>query len=116
MSPVGPEPVTVTGEDAVEVKDPVKLQCSAVSVPAATYTWKFNGTLTDVKTAEYTIGNAVYKNTGTYTCEAYNAVTGKTSTSSHKLSVKGQSRLFRPKVRSELRRPLSSQSERVELC
>ncbi|XP_076023691.1 cell adhesion molecule CEACAM5 [Genypterus blacodes] len=86
----GPEPVALSGSDAVEVKDSVKLQCSSVSVPAASYIWKFNGTLMGVKTAEYTIEHAVFKNSGLYTCQAYNAVTGKTATSSHTLSVKGE--------------------------
>lgn len=86
----GPEPVELSGPEAVEVKDPVKLKCSSASVPAATYSWKFNGTAMTVKTAEYTIEHAVFKNSGLYTCEAANAVTGKTAVSSHTLSVKGE--------------------------
>ncbi|KAM3858549.1 cell adhesion molecule CEACAM5 [Diretmus argenteus] len=89
----GPEAATVTGEDAVEVTDVVKLKCSAVSVPAANYTWKFNGTMTSVKAADYSIEKAVYKNTGTYTCVAHNAVTGLTATFDHKLSVKEEGAL-----------------------
>ncbi|XP_060915228.1 carcinoembryonic antigen-related cell adhesion molecule 6 isoform X2 [Labrus mixtus] len=83
----GPEPVTVTGVNAVEVNEPVTLTCSAASVPAANFTWKFNGTMTAVKTAQYAIEKAVYKSTGTYTCEATNAVTGKTMKANHILSV-----------------------------
>ncbi|XP_071355421.1 cell adhesion molecule CEACAM5-like [Trachinotus anak] len=89
----GPEPPTVSGNGAVEVNDPVTLTCSSMSVPPANYTWKFNGTLTDVKTAQYTIEKAVYKNTGTYTCEAHNAITGKTATHTHNLSVKEEGAL-----------------------
>ncbi|XP_058475196.1 carcinoembryonic antigen-related cell adhesion molecule 6-like [Solea solea] len=89
----GPDPAAVAGEDAVEVNDKVTLTCSAMSVPPANFTWKFNGTVTDVKTAQYTIEKALYKNSGTYTCEAYNAITGKTSTSNHKLSVKEEGAL-----------------------
>ncbi|XP_044192063.1 carcinoembryonic antigen-related cell adhesion molecule 1-like [Thunnus albacares] len=89
----GPEPAEVKGEDAVEVNDPVKMECAAVSVPPATYTWKFNGTLTKVTTAQYVIEKAVYKNTGTYTCEARNSVTGKTTTKAHNLSVKEEGAL-----------------------
>lgn len=66
------------------------LDCSAPSVPPAIFSWKFNNTLTDVKTAQYLIDMALYKNTGTYTCEAYNAVTGKSTAQSHFLSVKGE--------------------------
>ncbi|XP_073319630.1 cell adhesion molecule CEACAM5 [Pagrus major] len=89
----GPEPVDVKGDSAVEVNDKVTLTCAAASVPPANFTWKFNGTLTDVKTAEYVIEEAKYKNSGTYTCEANNAVTGKKSVSSHFLSVKEEGAL-----------------------
>lgn len=82
--------MTVTGESKVEVSDKVVLTCNAPSVPPANFTWKFNGTKTDVKTATYTIEKAVYKNTGTYVCEAHNAVTGKTVVSNHILAVKGE--------------------------
>ncbi|XP_060949177.1 carcinoembryonic antigen-related cell adhesion molecule 6 [Limanda limanda] len=89
----GPETAMVKGEDAVEVNDPITLTCSAASYPTANFTWKFNGTATDVKTDKYVIKEAKYKNTGTYTCEAHNAVTGKTVTSIHKLSVKEEGAL-----------------------
>uniref|UniRef100_A0AAQ4QSN9 Ig-like domain-containing protein n=2 Tax=Gasterosteus aculeatus aculeatus TaxID=481459 RepID=A0AAQ4QSN9_GASAC len=89
----GPEQATVTGQKAVEVNDKVTLDCSAPSVPPAIFSWKFNNTLTDVKTARYLIDMALYKNTGTYTCEAYNAVTGKTTAQSHFLSVKEEGAL-----------------------
>lgn len=82
----------VSGEGAVEVNDLVKLTCLAPSFPPANFTWKFNGTLTDVKTATFTLDKAVYKNTGTYMCEAHNSVTGKTTTATHNLSVKGKTR------------------------
>uniref|UniRef100_UPI003AAAD9F5 cell adhesion molecule CEACAM20-like isoform X3 n=1 Tax=Centroberyx gerrardi TaxID=166262 RepID=UPI003AAAD9F5 len=89
----GPEPVMLTGEDEVEVKDPVSIKCSAVSLPPANYTWKFNGTMTAVTTPEYAIPNAVYKNTGTYTCVAHNAVTGLTAMKSHNLAVREEGAL-----------------------
>lgn len=81
----------MVGDPAVEVDTNVVLTCSAASVPPANFTWKFNGTKTDVKTAQYQIEAARYKNTGMYMCEAHNAVTGKTSTYTHTLSVKGES-------------------------
>ncbi|XP_070970083.1 cell adhesion molecule CEACAM20-like [Oncorhynchus clarkii lewisi] len=89
----GPEAVSVKGDSAVEVKDRVTLKCTSVSLPAATYTWKFNGTRTDVMTAEYIIEAAVYKNTGIYTCEASNAVTGLSTAVAHQLSVKEEGTL-----------------------
>ncbi|XP_018545086.1 carcinoembryonic antigen-related cell adhesion molecule 5 [Lates calcarifer] len=85
----GPEPATVTGESEVELDAKVTLTCSAVSIPPANFTWKFNGTMTAVKTSQYVIDKAVYSNSGTYTCEAHNAVTGKTSKPvTHTLAVK----------------------------
>lgn len=89
----GPEQPTVTGAKATEVNRQVMLTCSAPSVPAASYTWKLNGTDTKINTAVYTIESAAYKDSGTYTCEAYNRITGKTTTTSHKLSVKEEGAL-----------------------
>ncbi|KAM4540141.1 cell adhesion molecule CEACAM20-like [Odontesthes bonariensis] len=84
----GPESVEVRGEEEVEVNTDVKLTCSSSSIPPATFTWKINGTVTSVVQKEYTITPAFYKDSGLYTCEAYNAITGKTVPASHKLSVK----------------------------
>lgn len=92
FSPDGPEEPKVSGEKAVEINDKVMLTCSAPSVPPANFTWRFNGTVTDVTTATYVIDKAVYKNTGTYTCEAHNAVTGERGQVTHSLSVKGKAR------------------------
>ncbi|XP_028296744.1 carcinoembryonic antigen-related cell adhesion molecule 5 [Gouania willdenowi] len=84
----GPETPVVEGRDAVEVEDLVTLVCSALSSPPANYTWKFNGTLTKEQSNTFTIDRAVYSDSGTYTCEASNAITGKKSASTHTLSVK----------------------------
>nr|XP_046273155.1 carcinoembryonic antigen-related cell adhesion molecule 5-like [Scatophagus argus] len=89
----GPESPTVTGEKEVEMNDPVKLTCVVDSVPPANITWKFNGTVTNVKTTTYSIEKAAFKNTGTYTCEAHNSVTGKTTSFTHSLSVKEEGAL-----------------------
>ncbi|TNM92647.1 hypothetical protein fugu_018049 [Takifugu bimaculatus] len=89
----GPEEPKVSGEKAVEINDKVTLTCSAPSVPPANFTWRVNGTVTDVTTATYVIDKAVYKNTGTYTCEAHNAVTGRTGQVTHSLSVKEEGSL-----------------------
>lgn len=84
----GPEPAMVMGNSEVEVNTDVVLTCAAASTPAANFTWKFNGTLTPVKTAQYKIEKARYKNSGTYTCEAHNAITGKKTAFTHTLAVK----------------------------
>lgn len=89
----GPEPVVLTGASAVEVTDPVKLECSAPSLPPATYTWKFNGTKTMETTNQYVINQAEFSHAGTYTCEAYNSETKKTSRKDIFLSVKEEGAL-----------------------
>ncbi|KAM7373700.1 hypothetical protein PAMP_008534 [Pampus punctatissimus] len=98
----GPEAAVVTvvpdnelesGGKAIEVNDRVEFTCSAASIPPATFVWKFNGTATNVKTAQYVIEKARYKNTGTYTCEAYNSITGMTTVKTRKLSVKEEGAL-----------------------
>lgn len=89
----GPETVVLSGDAEVEVNDPVKLDCSAPSLPPANYTWKFNGTLTPVTSDHYVIDHALYSNTGTYTCEAHNAETGGTSSKSVFVSVKEEGAL-----------------------
>lgn len=90
MSSDGPEEPRVTGPEATEVNDRVTLTCSAPSVPPANFTWTFNGTLTAVTTATYVIDKVAFKDTGTYMCEAHNAVTGGRRQSKHFLSVKGE--------------------------
>uniref|UniRef100_A0A8P4GGX2 Ig-like domain-containing protein n=2 Tax=Dicentrarchus labrax TaxID=13489 RepID=A0A8P4GGX2_DICLA len=89
----GPEAAMVKGEEKVEVNEEVTLTCSAVSVPPANFTWKFNGTATNVKGPTYVIPGAAYKNSGTYTCEANNVVTGKTTMHTHTLSVNAEGTL-----------------------
>ncbi|XP_041664760.1 carcinoembryonic antigen-related cell adhesion molecule 5-like [Cheilinus undulatus] len=89
----GPDSVQVDGEKAVEVNELVTIMCAAPSIPAANITWKFNGTLTSVTTAKYVIEKAVYKNSGTYTCEAQNPLTMKTMKATHTLSVKEEGAL-----------------------
>ncbi|XP_049332176.1 carcinoembryonic antigen-related cell adhesion molecule 5 [Astyanax mexicanus] len=85
----GPEKASITGPSKVEVEDTVELKCIAPSFPPSTYTWKFNDTLLEITTAEYKIEKPVYSNSGIYTCEARNSVTGLTQKATHNLKVKG---------------------------
>ncbi|CAF93841.1 unnamed protein product, partial [Tetraodon nigroviridis] len=89
----GPEEPTVTGEKVVEVNQRVTLTCSAPSVPPANFTWKVNGSATGVNTATFVVDKAAYKNTGTYTCEAHNTVTGGRGQVTHFLAVKEEGSL-----------------------
>lgn len=92
LCPDGPEQPTITGRKAVEVNQREELTCSAASVPPANYTWKLNNTATATTAAVFIIASATYKDTGTYTCEARNIITGKTTSTSHTLSVRGELR------------------------
>ncbi|KAL0962384.1 hypothetical protein UPYG_G00339380 [Umbra pygmaea] len=83
----GPEKVVITGKHSVHVDDLIQLMCEANSVPAATYAWMFNGSLVGLPTNNYTINLATLQNTGTYTCLATNSITGRASTSDHKVLV-----------------------------
>lgn len=90
MGAVGPEPAQVTGDKQVEENRRAVFTCAAPSIPPANFTWKLNGTLTNVTTEKYVIEKADLTNSGTYTCEAYNPVTGKSTTSSFNLEVKSK--------------------------
>ncbi|XP_038157035.1 carcinoembryonic antigen-related cell adhesion molecule 5 [Cyprinodon tularosa] len=85
----GPETFEVTGKKEVELGDDLDLRCSVQSVPPAKIIWKINGTVIPNETKEVlSLKDAKYKDSGIYTCEASNAVTGKNATSSSTLSVK----------------------------
>ncbi|XP_010901575.2 carcinoembryonic antigen-related cell adhesion molecule 5 [Esox lucius] len=84
----GPEEVVVEGKHAIHEQDSITLKCHSLSHPPAAYAWKFNGTQIAVVAAENTITAATFQNTGIYTCVASNAVTGKTISVDHMLSVK----------------------------
>uniref|UniRef100_A0A3Q4N7I4 Carcinoembryonic antigen-related cell adhesion molecule 5-like n=1 Tax=Neolamprologus brichardi TaxID=32507 RepID=A0A3Q4N7I4_NEOBR len=89
----GPEQPIITAKKAVEVNQRVDLTCSAASVPPANYTWKLNGTATTTTAPVFVITSATYQDTGTYTCEARNIITSKTTSNTHNLSVQGEGTL-----------------------
>ncbi|XP_051992535.1 carcinoembryonic antigen-related cell adhesion molecule 5 [Xyrauchen texanus] len=83
----GPENVKVSGKNAVKFDETIEISCSAESVPASTYTWKLNETMIDFSLASLRIEKASQKDSGTYTCEAHNPITGMTMKTTHKLAV-----------------------------
>ncbi|XP_053737759.1 carcinoembryonic antigen-related cell adhesion molecule 1-like isoform X2 [Synchiropus splendidus] len=83
----GPEQVTITGPDQVEVQSPFTLTCTAESTPAANFTWKHNGIMKG-SSSVFTVKKAQLSNNGTYVCEAQNNVAGKTLTKTHELFVR----------------------------
>lgn len=74
----------------VDLEGTVLLNCSASSVPPSDFTWKLNGTAVSEKSNVLTINKPKFEDSGTYTCEARNPITGKTVTFTHVLSVKGE--------------------------
>ncbi|XP_056336074.1 carcinoembryonic antigen-related cell adhesion molecule 5 [Danio aesculapii] len=83
----GPEKVEVKGKHAVKFEDYVELYCTAESVPPSTYKWKLNDTALNTSQQVYIINKAEDINSGMYTCEAFNNITGKTDKTTHKLAV-----------------------------
>ncbi|XP_031762554.1 carcinoembryonic antigen-related cell adhesion molecule 8-like isoform X2 [Xenopus tropicalis] len=71
----GPEYFKITGTLQVTSGYSTSLECSADSVPAPTYQWKFNGTNLESQTNPLYIQQATPENAGNYTCIGTNSVT-----------------------------------------
>ncbi len=74
----------------VDLGDHVSLFCSANSQPSASFSWKFNGTDTDVTTDTFTIDQTDFTHSGDYECTAWNSVTKRSASQKHALLVKGK--------------------------
>lgn len=69
----------------------VQINCSFASFPVPTFIWKFNDSILVGETKQcYTIQVFENKDSGIYTCEAFNSVTGLRKTASHNLMLKGK--------------------------
>ncbi|XP_039550222.1 carcinoembryonic antigen-related cell adhesion molecule 20-like isoform X3 [Pimephales promelas] len=84
----GPEDVSINGLDVVDLGVSVSLSCSANSKPFASFSWRFNGTDTNVTTDTFTIAETDFKHSGDYECTASNNVTKRSNSQSHALLVK----------------------------
>ncbi|XP_049902007.1 carcinoembryonic antigen-related cell adhesion molecule 5-like [Epinephelus moara] len=92
----GPENVQITGPSEIHLTETFTLTCSAESRPPATYTWMLNG-IKIHNSAVFTKDNIQHSDSGIYTCEAMNDVTGRKLSADHELSVTGAP-LFRGQV------------------
>ncbi|XP_071382191.1 cell adhesion molecule CEACAM5-like [Centroberyx affinis] len=63
----GPEKASIVGPSSAEIGTVTLLYCSATSVPAATFSWLFNGNQTDVHGAAYVIPSSSSSDYGKYT-------------------------------------------------
>lgn len=86
----GPEDVSIKGQDVVDLGVRASLSCSANSEPSASFSWKFNGTDTDVTTDTFTIDQTDFTHSGDYECTALNNVTKRNASQEHVLLVKGK--------------------------
>ncbi|KAG1946726.1 carcinoembryonic antigen-related cell adhesion molecule [Pimephales promelas] len=83
----GPENVMMKGKNAVKFEEATVISCSAESVPPSIYAWKLNDTVMNFTRPNYAIEKAKATDSGTYTCEALNPITGITKKYTHKLAV-----------------------------
>ncbi|XP_075965818.1 cell adhesion molecule CEACAM5-like [Anarhichas minor] len=81
----GPENVRISGPSEIHLNETLTLNCFAESVPA-TYTWMLNGTKIH-NSSVFTKNITEYSDSGDYTCEVMNNITGRTSSAVHGLSV-----------------------------
>ncbi|XP_053536639.1 carcinoembryonic antigen-related cell adhesion molecule 5 isoform X1 [Ictalurus punctatus] len=84
----GPDNVLIDGPVEMEEGNKLTLSCRTESTPNASYKWMFNGTLTEVNIAIFTVEQTTFMDTGNYTCMASNPVTGRDASGSHVLVVK----------------------------
>eukprot|EP00079_Xenopus_tropicalis_P037446 XP_017951217.1 PREDICTED: carcinoembryonic antigen-related cell adhesion molecule 8-like [Xenopus tropicalis] len=71
----GPEYLKIKGKLQVTSGNSISLECSADSVPAPTYQWKFNGTNLESQTNPLYTQQATPESAGNYTCIGTNSVT-----------------------------------------
>ncbi|XP_050958944.1 carcinoembryonic antigen-related cell adhesion molecule 20-like isoform X1 [Labeo rohita] len=85
----GPDDVSITGPNVVDLGVRVSLSCSANSEPSPSFSWRFNGSDTGVTTVTFTIYQTDFTNSGDYECTAWNNVTERSATQKHALLVQG---------------------------
>ncbi|KAK6470016.1 carcinoembryonic antigen-related cell adhesion molecule 5-like [Huso huso] len=85
----GPEQVSITGPDQAVLNSPVTFTCSAQSMPPCNYTWYFNETET-AQGSQYKISSVSNADRGSYTCVAWNSVTGRNTSAVKEFTVTGE--------------------------
>ncbi|KAK1155150.1 carcinoembryonic antigen-related cell adhesion molecule 5-like, partial [Acipenser oxyrinchus oxyrinchus] len=85
----GPEQVSITGPDQAVLNSSVTFTCSAKSLPPCNYTWYFNETET-AQSSQYNIASVSNADRGSYTCVAWNSVTGRNTSAVKEFNVTGE--------------------------
>ncbi|KAK6469734.1 carcinoembryonic antigen-related cell adhesion molecule 1-like [Huso huso] len=82
----GPEQASITGPDSAAEGSSVTFTCSAQSLPPCNYTWYFNGA-DAVQGSQYKIASVSNADSGSYTCVAWNSVTGRNTSAVKEFNV-----------------------------
>ncbi|CAJ1062599.1 carcinoembryonic antigen-related cell adhesion molecule 16-like isoform X3 [Xyrichtys novacula] len=82
----GPDAVQIKGDSLVNIGGTIELTCTAESEPSASFTWLLNGTVIH-SSAVYTKKDAEASDSGNYTCQAKNDITGKSLSAVLELTV-----------------------------
>ncbi|XP_061108157.1 carcinoembryonic antigen-related cell adhesion molecule 1 [Conger conger] len=88
----GPEQLGISGPDSAKTGSQVTFICNAMSRPPSQYSWYFNGTQV-ANGSVYVTAPLTLANQGMYTCEAFNAITGKKSSAETDLKVESSAML-----------------------
>ena len=89
----GPENVQIEGPSKIDFEQNLKLTCSAESEPPASYTWTLNGTEIH-NSSVFTKVFTGFSDSGNYTCQAMNHITGRSSSAVHQVTVTGTNKVF----------------------
>ncbi|KAK6469617.1 carcinoembryonic antigen-related cell adhesion molecule 5-like [Huso huso] len=85
----GPEQVSITGPDQAVLNSSVTFTCSAQSTPPCHYTWYFSETET-AQESQYKISSVSNADRGSYTCVAWNSVTGRNTSAVKEFTATGE--------------------------
>ncbi|KAK1151821.1 carcinoembryonic antigen-related cell adhesion molecule 1-like [Acipenser oxyrinchus oxyrinchus] len=82
----GPEQASITAPDSAAEGSSITFTCSAQSIPPCDYTWYFNGKET-AQGSQYKIASVSNADSGSYTCVAWNSVTGRNTSAVKEFNV-----------------------------
>lgn len=89
----GPENIQILGPSEIQLEQTLTLNCFVESKPPASYTWTLNG-INIHNSSVFTKVIRELSDSGNYTCQAMNNITGRTSSGVRGLSVTGTELVF----------------------